>query len=151
MELEREGSVWKMQKNEEIGDEGKVASMKRDISDILGSNDYDRMQALDNRFSELGLGIPTKEDYALLQDVIIMLQEEIRDSSNLEYTDDDYEEVTKELYEELLDEAEGIDPRSRAVIGFAVEVLKKAFEGLEEPLEEEKDDEEAQAEEGAGE
>jgi len=139
-----------MQKNEEIGDEARVASMKRDINDILGANDYDRMQALDNRFTELRLGIPTKEDYALLQDVTVMLQEEIRDSSNLEYTDDDYEEETKELYEELLDEAAGINPRSRAVIGFAIEVLKRAFEGLEEPLEEEKEDEEAQAMEGAG-
>ncbi len=139
-----------MQKNEEIGDEGKDDSMKRDISDILGTNDYDRMQALDNRFTEVGLGIPTKEDYALLQDVTVMLQEEIRASSNLEYTDDDYEEVTKELYEELLDEVEGIDPRGRTVIGFAIDVLKRAFEGLEESREEEKDDEEAQAEEGAG-
>ena len=34
-----------MQKDEEIGDEGKVASMKRDINDILGANNYDRMQA----------------------------------------------------------------------------------------------------------
>jgi len=140
-----------MQKNEEIGDEGKVASMKRDISDILGANNYDRMQALDNRFAELGLGFPTKEDHALLQDVTVMLQEEIRDSGNLEYNDDDYEEVTKELYEELLDEAEGINRRGRAVIGFAIDLMKKAFEGIEEPLEEEKEDEEAQAVEGAGE
>ena len=136
-----------MQKNEE----GKVASMKRDINDILGANNYDRMQALDNRFTELGLGIPTKEDYALLQDVTVMLQEEIRDSDNLEYNDDDYEEVTKELYEELLDEAEGVNRRGRAVIGFAIDLLKKAFEGIEEPLDEEKEDEEAQAVEGAGE
>lgn len=140
-----------MRKNEEIGDEAKVAYIKRDINDILGANDYDRMQALDNRFTELGIGIPTKEDYALLQDVTVILQEEIRDSSNLEYTDDDYEEVTKELYEELLDELAGINPRGRAVISFAIEVLKKAFEGLEEPLEEEREDEEAQAVEGAGE
>lgn len=138
-----------MQKDEEIGDEGKVASMKRDINDILGANNYDRMQELDNRFAELGLGIPTKEDYALLQDVTVMLQEEIKDSSNLEYNDDDYEEVTKELYEELLDEAAGVNRRGRAVIGFAIDLLKKAFEGIEEPLEEEKEDEEAQAEEGA--
>lgn len=140
-----------MQKNEGIGDEAKVASMKRDIIDILGANDYDRMQALDNRFADLGLGIPTKKDYALLQDVTVMLQEEIRDSSNLEFTDDDYDEVTQELDEELLDEAAGINPRGRAVIGCAIEVLKRAFESLEEPLEEEKEDEEAQAMEGAGE
>ena len=137
-----------MQKNGVIEDDDKVASMKRDISDILGANDYDRMQALDNRFTELKLGIPTKEDYALLQDVTVMLQEEIKDSSDMEYTDDDYEEVTRELYEDLLDEAAVPDLRGRAIIDFAIDLLKKAFEGLEEPLEEEKEDEEAAAEEG---
>src|SRR5664279_5444544 len=96
-----------MQKNDEIENENKVASRKRDINEILGSNDYDRMQALDNRFAELELVIPTKEDYALLQDVTVMLQDEIKDSSDLEYTDDDYEEVTQELYEDLLDEDAG--------------------------------------------
>jgi hypothetical protein len=125
--------------------------MKRDINDILGSNDYDRMQALDNRFAELELVIPTKEDYALLQDVTAMLQEEIKDSSDLEYTDDDYEEVTRELYEDLLDEDAGLDLRGRAIIGFAIDLLKKAFEGLEEPQEEEKEEEETAAEEGSGE
>lgn len=140
-----------MQKNDEIKEEAKVASMKRDIEDILGANDYDRMQALDNRFSELELSIPTKEEYALLQDVAVMLQEEIKDSSDLEYTDDDYEEVTKELYEDLLDEDAAPDLRGRAIIGFAIDLLKKAFEGLEEPLEEEKEDDETAAEEGSGE
>jgi hypothetical protein len=140
-----------MQKNDEIENENKVASMKRDINDILGSNDYDRMQALDNRFAELELVIPTKEDYALLQDVTAMLQEEIKDSSDLEYTDDDYEEVTRELYEDLLDEDAGLDLRGRAIIGFAIDLLKKAFEGLEEPQEEEKEEEETAAEEGSGE
>lgn len=140
-----------MQKNDEIENENKVASMKRDINDILGSNDYDRMQALDNRFAELGLAIPTKEDYALLQDVTAMLQEEIKDSSDLEYTDDDYDEVTRELYEDLLDEDAGTDLRGRAIIGFAIDLLKKAFEGLEEPQEEEKEEEETAAEEGSGE
>jgi hypothetical protein len=140
-----------MQKNDEIQNEDEVASKKRDINDILGANDYNRMQALDNRFAELELAIPTKEDYALLQDVTVTLQEEIKDSSDLEYTDDDYEEVTKELYEDLLDEDAGPDLRGRAVIGFAVDLLKKAFESLEEPLEEEKEDEEAAAEEGTGE
>ena len=33
------------------------------------------------------------------------------DSDDLEYTDDDYEEVTKEFYEELLDKEAGIDLR----------------------------------------
>jgi len=140
-----------MQKNDEIENENKVASMKRDINDILGSNDYDRMQALDNRFAELELVIPTKEDYALLQDVTAMLQEEIKDSSDLEYTDDDYDEVTRELYEDLLDEDAGTDLRGRAIIGFAIDLLKKAFEGLEEPQEEEKEEEETAAEEGSGE
>ncbi len=140
-----------MQKNDGIEDTSKVASMKSDINDILGANDYDRMQALDGFFDELELGIPTKEDYALLQDVAVMLQEEIKDSSDLEYTDDDYEEVTRELYEDLLDEDARPDLRGRAVIDFAIDVLKKAFESLEEPLEEEKEDEEGAAEEGAGE
>ena len=140
-----------MQKNDEIEDENEVASRKRDINDILGANDYDRMQALDNRFAELELAIPTKEDYALLQDVTVMLQEEIKDSSDLEYTDDDYEEVTRELYEDLLDEDAGTNLRGRAIIGFAIDLLKKAFEGLEEPQEEEKEDEETAAEEGSGE
>ncbi len=140
-----------MQKNDEIENENRAASRKRDISDILGTNDYDRMQALDNRFAEIELAIPTKEDYALLQDVTVMLQEEIKDSSDLEYTDDDYDEVTRELYEDLLDEDAGTDLRGRAIIGFAIDLLKKAFEGLEEPQEEEKEDEETAAEEGSGE
>ena len=140
-----------MQKNDEIENENRVASRKRDINDILGSNNYDRMQALDNRFAELELAIPTKEDYALLQDITVMLQEEIKDSSDLEYTDEDYEEVTRELYEDLLDEDAGPDLRSRAIVGFAIDLLKKAFEGLEQPLEEEKLDEETAAEEGSGE
>ena len=140
-----------MQKNDEIENENRVASWKRDINDILGSNDYDRMQALDNRFDELELAIPTKEDYALLQDITVMLQEEIKDSSDLEYTDEDYEEVTRELCEDLLDEDAGPDLRGRAIVGFAIDLLKKAFEGLEEPLEEEKLDEETAAEEGSGE
>ncbi|HEX7535086.1 MAG TPA: hypothetical protein VF343_07490 [Syntrophales bacterium] len=140
-----------MQKNGEIEDTGKVASVKRDINDILGANDYDRMQALDNWFTDHELGIPTKEDYALMQDVTVMLQEEIDDSSNLEYTDDDYEEMTSEFYEDLLDEEAGPNLRGRAVIDFAIDLLKKAFESLEEPLEEEKEDEEGAAEEGLGE
>ena len=140
-----------MRKNDEIENENRVASRKRDINDILGSNNYDRMQALDNRFAELELAIPTKEDYALLQDVTAMLQEEIKDSSDLEYTDDDYDEVTRELYEDLLDEDASPDLRGRAIIGFAIDLLKKAFEGLEEPQEEEKEDEETAAEEGSGE
>jgi hypothetical protein len=140
-----------MQKNDEIENENRVASRKRDINDILGSNDYDRMQSLDNRFAELELAIPTKEDYALLQDITVMLQEEIKDSSDLEYTDEDYEEVTRELYEDLLDEDAGPDLRGRAIVGFAIDLLKNAFESLEEPLEEEKLDEETAAEEGSGE
>lgn len=140
-----------MQKNDGIEDTGKVASVKRDINDILGANDYDRMQALDNWFTDHELGVPTKEDYALLQDVTVMLQEEINDSSDLEYTDEDYEEMTREFHEDLLEEGSRPDVHGRAVIDFAIELLKKAFEGLEEPLEEEKEDEEGAAEEGAGE
>jgi hypothetical protein len=138
-----------MQKNDGIEDTGKVASMKRDINDILGANDYNRMQALDSCFTKIELSVPTKEDYALLQDVMVMLQEEINDSNDLEYTDEDYEEMTREFYEDLLEEGARPDLHGRAVIDFAIELLKKAFESLEEPLEEEKEDEEGAAEEGA--
>lgn len=140
-----------MQKNDEIENENRVASRKRDINDILGANDYSRMQALDSCFTKLELGTPTKEDHALLEDATIMLQEEIKDSSDLEYTYDDYEEVTKEFYEDLLDEDAGPDQRGRAVIDFAIGLLKKAFEDLEEPPEEEREDEEGAAEEGTDE
>ena len=59
--------------------------------------------------------------------------------------------MTRELYEDLLDEDAGPDLRGRAIVGFAIDLLKKAFEGLEQPLEEEKLDEETAAEEGSGE
>ena len=102
-----------MQKNERTVDESEVAPMKKDINDALGANYYDCMQALDRRFNELRLGTTERENYALMQDAIVRLQEEIRDSNDPEYTDDDYEEVTKEFYEELLDEEAGIDLRGR--------------------------------------
>ncbi len=112
-------------------DEAEIASMKKDINDALGADYYDQMQALDNRFTELRLGTPVQEDYALMRDAINMLQEEIRDSNDLEYTDDDYEEVTKEFYEDLLDEAGGIDLRGRTVIDFVINRLKGILEGFE--------------------
>jgi hypothetical protein len=119
-----------MQENEQPVDESEVASMKKDINDALGANYYDSMQALDRRFTELGLGTPVQENYALMQDAIVMLQKEIRDSNDLEYTEDDFEEVTKELYEELLDEEIGIDLRGRAVIDFVIIRLKDVLEGF---------------------
>ena len=132
-----------MQKNEQTADESEAASMKKDINDALGANYYDCMQALDSRFTELRLGTPERENYALMQDAIVRLQEEIRDSNDLEYTDDDYEEVTKEFYEELLDEETGVDLRGRAVIDFVVNRLKGILEGIEiEKSEKEKDEEE---------
>ena len=103
-----------MQKNEKTVDESELASKKKDINDALGANYYDRMQALDNRFIELRLGIPEQDDYKLMEGAIARLREEIQDSDDLEYTDDDYEEVTKEFYEELLDEEAGINLRGRA-------------------------------------
>ena len=112
-------------------DEAEIASMKKDINDALGSEYHDQMQALDNRFSELSLSTPVQKDYALMQDATIMLQKEIRDSNDLEYTDDDYEEVTKEFYEDLLDEEEGMDLRGRAVIDFVINRLKCILEGFE--------------------
>jgi hypothetical protein len=132
-----------MQKNEQTADESEVASMKKDINDALGASYYDCMQALDSRFTELRLGTPSREDYALMQDAMVRLQEEIQDSNDLEYTDDDYEEVTKEFYEELLDEDAGIDLRGRAVIDFVINRLKGILEGIEnEKSEKEKNEEE---------
>jgi hypothetical protein len=112
-------------------DEAEIASMKKDINDALEADYHDRMQALDSRFTELKLGTPVQEDYVLMQDAITILQEEIRDSNDLEYTDDDYEEVTKEFYEDLLDEERGIDLRGRAVIDFVINRLKSILEGFE--------------------
>jgi hypothetical protein len=112
-------------------DEAEIVSMKKDINDALGADYYDQMQALDNRFTELKLGTPAQEDYALMRDAINMLQEEIQDSNDLEYTADDYEEVTKEFYENLLDEEGGIDLRGRAVIDFVINRLKSILEGFE--------------------
>lgn len=132
-----------MEKIEQIADESEAASMKKDINDALGANYYDCMQALDSRFTELGLGTPEPEYYALMQDATVRLQEEIQDSNDLEYTDDDYEEVTKEFYEELLDEEAGTDLRGRAVIDFVINRLKGILEGIDkEKSEKEKNEEE---------
>ena len=132
-----------MQKNEQTANESEVASMKKDINDSLGANYYDCMQALDSGFTELRLGTPEQNDYKLMEDAIAKLKAEIRDSNDLEYTDDDYEEVTKEFYEELLDEETGIDLRGRAVIDFVINRLKGILEGIEnEKSEKEKDEEE---------
>ena len=132
-----------MQKNKQSADESEAASIKKDINDALEANYYDCMQALDNRFTELRLGTPEPENYALMQDAVVRLQEEIQDSNDLEYTDDDYEEVTKEFYEELLDEESGIDLRGRAVIDFVINRLKGILEGIEkDKSEKEKDEEE---------
>jgi hypothetical protein len=117
-----------MQENEQPVDESEVASMKKDINDALGANYYDSMQSLDRMFTELGLGTPVQENNALMQESIDILQNEIRYSNNLEYTDD-FEEV-KELYEELLDEEIGIDLRGRAVIDFVIIRLKDVLEGF---------------------
>ncbi len=137
-----------MQEDGQITDKSKIATTRRDISDLLGANDYDRMQKLDLKFAKLGLSAPTKEDYALMQDTTIMLQKVIQDSSDIEYTDYDLDEVAQEFYEGQLDETEGKDLRGRAVIDFVVDLLKCAFEALEEPGEEEKEDIEADEEEG---
>jgi hypothetical protein len=118
-----------MQENAAV--EAEIASTKKDINDALGSDFQDQMQALDNQFAELGLGTPVQKDYSLMWDAIVMLQEEIRDSDDLEYTDDDYEEVTKEFYEDLLDEEGGTDLRGRAVIDFVIIRLKGILEGFE--------------------
>lgn len=111
-------------------DETEIASMKKSINDALEADYYDRMQALDSGLGDLKLGTPVQKDYALMQDAINMLQEQIRDSNDLEYTDDDYEEVTKEFYEELLDDEGIIDLHGRAVIDFLINRLKGILEDL---------------------
>ncbi len=45
------------------------------MNDALGAYYHDQMQALDNRFTELRLGTPVQEDYALVQDAINILQD----------------------------------------------------------------------------
>ena len=117
---------------EDAVDEAKNASIKKDINDALVADYYDRKQALDNRFIELSLGTPEQNDYKLMEDAIAKLKAEIRDSNDLEYTDDDYEEVTKEFYEELLDEEAGINLRGRAAIDFVINRLKGILEGIED-------------------
>ena len=113
-------------------DEAEIASMKKYINDALGADYYDRKQALDNRFIELRLGTPEHNDYKLMEDAIAKLKAEILDSDDLEYTDDDYEEVTKEFNEELLDEEAGINLRGRAAIDFVINRLKGILEGIED-------------------
>ena len=120
-----------MQENDKTPDEIEVASVKKGIINALGGKYYECMQALDGKFFELGFGTPVKENYALMKDAIGKLQEEIQDSDNLEFSYYDYEEVTKELYEELLDEESGIDLRGRAVIDFVINRLKVVLEGFE--------------------
>jgi hypothetical protein len=120
-----------IQENEQTANETEIASVKKGIIDGLGGNYYKCMQALDSKFSELGFGTPVEENYALMKDAIVKLQEEIRDSDNLEYSYYDYEEVTKELYEELLEEESGIDLRGRAVIDFVINRLRVILEGFE--------------------
>jgi hypothetical protein len=44
----------------------------------------------------LSLSTPVQRDYALMRDATVMLHKEIWDRNDLEYTDNDYEEVTKE-------------------------------------------------------
>jgi len=104
--------------------------MKKSINDALEAEYYDRMQALDSWLRDLKLGTPEQKDYALMQDAINMLQGQIRDSNNLEYTDDDYQEVTKEFYEEFLDEEGIANLHGRAVIDFVIDRLKRILEDL---------------------
>ena len=120
-----------MQENKRTGDESDLASVKRGIIDALGGDYYKCMQALDSKFIEIGFGTPAEENYALMKNAIVKLQEQIKDSNNLEYSYYDYEEVTKELREELLDEESGIDLHGRAVIDFVINRLKVILEGFE--------------------
>ncbi len=112
-------------------DESEIASVKKNINDALEADYHDRMQELDSRFTELKLGTPVQEDYALMRDAISKLQEQIRDSNDLEYTEDDYEEVSKEFYEELLDEMGSRDRRGKVVIDFVIDRLKSILDDFE--------------------
>jgi hypothetical protein len=120
-----------IKENEQTMDESEIASVKKGIIDALGGDYYKCMQSLDSKFLELGFDTPVEENYALMKNAIVRLQKQIQDSVNLEYSYYDYEEVTKELYEELLDEGSGIDPRGRAVIDFVINRLKVTLEGFE--------------------
>ncbi len=120
-----------MQENEQTTDESEIASVKKGIIEALGGNYYECMQALDSKFIELGFDTPVEQNYTLMKNAIAKLQKQIQDSVNLEYTFYDYEEVTKELIEELLDEESGIDLRGRAIIDFVINRLKVILEGFE--------------------
>ncbi len=119
-----------MKENEQTTHESEMAKAKNDIIEALGGDYYKCMQALDRKFIELGFVTPVEANYALMKDAIAMLKEQIRGSVNLEYSYYDYEEVTKELYEELLDEGPGIDLRGRAVIDFVIDRLKVTLDGF---------------------
>ena len=54
-----------MQKNKQTADESEAAATKKDIMMSKGANHYDCMQAIDRRFTELRLGTPERENYAL--------------------------------------------------------------------------------------
>ena len=112
-------------------DESEIALVKKNINDALDADYHDCMQELDGRFTELKLGTPVQEDYALMRDAISKLQEQIRDSNDLEYTEDDYEEVSKEFYEELLDEMGSRDRRGKVVIDFVIDRLKSILDDFE--------------------
>ena len=112
-------------------DESEIALAKKNINDALEADYHDQMQALDSRFTELKLGSPGQEDYALMRDAITKLQEQIRDSNDLEYTEDDYEEVTKEFYEELLEEDGPLDRHGKVVIDFVIDRLKGILEDFD--------------------
>lgn len=120
-----------MKENERTAHESEIATVKNNIIEALGGDYCKCMQALESKFIELGFDTPVEENYVLMKDAIAMLKEQIRDSVNLEYSYYDYEEVTKELYEELLDEESGIDQRGRAVIDFVIDRLKVTLEGFE--------------------
>jgi len=48
-----------MQKNSV--NETEIDSLKKYVNDALGADYHDQMQALDNRFTEPGLGIPMRQ------------------------------------------------------------------------------------------
>lgn len=109
---------------------------KKVISDCL-LLDLNRDENLFAYLSNLGLTPVTEDDYILYHDALDDLNETIWNSDDLEYSDDYFEEIRKDLYEVLLDEENEEDKRGRAIIDQAVNNLQAYLKGSEEENEEE--------------
>ena len=114
-----------------------------EVNEALQANYSDRVKALEIRFAELGLDIPKPEEYKFLEEIIVVIQDGISDEDNIEFGADDYMELTKDLYEDMLDEDKNIDKRGRAIIDFAANWLRdilEAFEAKEAEVDKDEDE-----------